>query len=266
VSSVPTTRRTPPIDEHVVAVESRAEIVDGRLELTPPADEPHGTTHFDLTFLLGAHVAPGYRGALDMLTRSAEDQDFAPDASVYPIAREPGTGRRLLDELSFEIVGRQSLSVCTSKARALVARGVRRVFCVVIERDEVREWSAVRDGWDLLDPDFAIADRCFVRPLPIAALLDAARSDQAVVAALRARGSAALRQVEAEAREEGREEGRGEGRRRALAQAVIAVLDARGLTLDDGARARVLAETDEERLHAWLAAAATATSTDDVLR
>src|SRR5688572_11201864 len=77
----------PAIDEHIVSADTRAEIIDGRLHFAPPADEPHATAHIDLAYLLRAHVAPGYRGAVDMLTRTSHTSDFAPDASVYPAAR-----------------------------------------------------------------------------------------------------------------------------------------------------------------------------------
>ena len=55
-----------------------------------------------------------------MLTRSAQDQDFAPDVSVYPRERDED-GRRKLDELSFEIVGEQPMSSATRKASVLSA-------------------------------------------------------------------------------------------------------------------------------------------------
>jgi hypothetical protein len=64
---------------------------------------------------------------------------------------------------------------------------------------------------------------------------------------------------------DGREEGREEGRRRGQAEALLAVLSARGLSLTENERARVLAERDERTLARWLVAAATARRITDVL-
>ncbi len=204
--------RAPAVDERLVMPETRAEILRGALLMPPPADEPHGTSHFDLTYVLAAHVAPEYRGAVDMLTRTSGDSDFAPDASVFPKARDPKTGGRQLEELAFEIVGEQWMGVPSEKARELARRGVRRIFCVVLQylparggpRDNQRvlEWSRETDGWKMLAEDAHIEDRCFATRLPIRALLHASEVDTAVVAALRERG--ALRELEGEWREEGR--------------------------------------------------------------
>lgn len=194
--------RAPAVDERLVMPETRAEILRGALLMPPPADEPHGTSHFDLTYVLAAHVAPDYRGAVDMLTRTSGDTDFAPDASVFPKARDPKTGGRQLEELAFEIVGEQWMGVPSEKARELARRGVRRIFCVVLKNQRVLEWSRETDGWKMLAEDARIEDRCFATSLPVRALLHASEGDAAVVAALHERG--ALRELEGEWREEGR--------------------------------------------------------------
>ena len=59
-----------------------------------PSNRPHGKKHLDLAYVLGAHVAEGYEGAVDLLTRTSDDSDYAPDASIYPEARDPETGGR----------------------------------------------------------------------------------------------------------------------------------------------------------------------------
>lgn len=58
----------------------------------------------------------------------------------------------------------------------------------------------------------------------------------------------------------GRVEGRLEGR----AQAVIDVLEARGVAVQDASRSRILACTDAGQLSAWLRKAATATNVDQI--
>ena len=63
---------------------------------------------------------------------------------------------------------------------------------------------------------------------------------------------------------EGRAEGRVEGRAEGTAQAVLTVLQARGITVPDAVRERILAQTDPERLKRWLERAAVAKSVDSV--
>jgi hypothetical protein len=89
----------PPVDTRLVAPESRYEIEDGRVRYVAPADEPHATRHSKLSALLEAHVADDFDVASDMLTRTSELEDFAPDASVFPRARNPETGGRQLEQL-----------------------------------------------------------------------------------------------------------------------------------------------------------------------
>jgi hypothetical protein len=64
-----------------------------------------------------------------------------------------------------------------------------------------------------------------------------------------------------EARKMGRAEGRAEGEARAL----LAVLRARGITVPDAARERILAQKDPERLERWVERAAVAASVADVI-
>lgn len=196
-----------PVDDRIVAPESRAEIIGGRLVLSPPADEKHAVPHADLAYVLRAHVKAGLNVAIDMLTRTSEADDFAPDASVYEAAREPD-GTRKLEQLAFEIVNEQPLSVQTSKARELTRRGVRRIFCLVTKKAKLIEWSRETDGWSATPLD-QIEDDCFIRPLPSVALLQATRADDAVLRALRAKGHPEFEAV--------REEGRGAALRLGIA-------------------------------------------------
>ena len=69
--------------------------------------------------------------------------------------------------------------------------------------------------------------------------------------------------AEGEARGEAR--GKTEGKAEGEALALLAVLDARGLTVDDEIRARILACTDTARLHRWIKRAAVANTTADAL-
>src|SRR4051812_26051938 len=124
----------PDVDERLVMPETRYEIIDGKVTYVPPADEAHGTRHSKISAILEAYAADGYDVASDMLTRTSTKGDMAPDASVFPVARDPETGGRQLDELVFEVVSTERLSHAGKKARSLAARGVRRVFAIDVER------------------------------------------------------------------------------------------------------------------------------------
>src|SRR6187551_643167 len=176
---------TPPaVDDRLIAPESRFEVIDGRLAHVPPAHEPHGTRHSELCALLEAHVADGYDVACDMLTRTGELSDIAPDASVFPIARDTATGGRQLEEIAFEILSTERLAHAAHKARLLAERGVRRVFAIDVERKRALTWSTATSAWEILPPSGAIDDRVFAVPLPIDALAGAARADDAMARAL----------------------------------------------------------------------------------
>jgi hypothetical protein len=220
--------------------------------MTPPAEEPHATLHLSLAYVLAAHVGPDFRGAVDMLTRTSEASDFAPDASVYPTARDPRTGGRLLEELAFEIASTQPLDNAGEKARELVRRGVRRVFCVVVKHARVLEWSTDTDTWSPLPADYAIDDRCFVRPLPVRAILDATAADTAVIAALDARRHPAILEIEARGELAGK------------ASALLLILRSRGWTPTE-AQARVIRAADGPTLDRWLERATQAPGVDALL-
>ncbi|HEU4532814.1 MAG TPA: Uma2 family endonuclease, partial [Polyangiaceae bacterium] len=188
----PRPRRLLSVDDRLAPPETRIEYIDGVKYFAAPAAPPHALAHGDLAFVLRAYAAPGYRFAVDMLTRTDATSDFAPDASLFPEGEDPLTGKRKLEELAFEVVSKQALKVPTLKARKLIARGVRRMFAILVGKKRVLEWSRVSDGWVPVDDEASIEDRCLVRPLPVRALLEATASDDAVVGALRARKVPAL--------------------------------------------------------------------------
>lgn len=177
-------RACPGLDERLVQPEGRDEIVRGRHVVAAPALAPHADAHSKLDYLIQAHVPPGYVGASDLLTRVSDASDFATDACIRRAGIDVETQQRYLEELVFEVVHRQSLRDVRERAEELAARGVRRIFAIVVQRGEVLEWSPARGRFDLLDPASAIEDRCLSRPLPVRALLDAAEADNAVARAL----------------------------------------------------------------------------------
>lgn len=247
----------PPVDARLVAEDSGYEILDGRLVEVSPADEPHGERHSKLNALLEAFAREDYNVACDMLTRTSKTSDIAPDASVYPRARDPQTGGRRLEELAFEIVGTQRLSDAGNKARSLVSRGVRRVFAVDVPHVRVFEWSREAHGWTLMSDDGAIEDRCFIRPLPVASLVKAARADDAMAVALLAKRNPVI--------EAAIEEGRRTGAVEAARSLLRSVATARGLALTAAQRDRIDRCDDLALLESWAARVATASASDDIL-
>jgi Uma2 family endonuclease len=250
----------PAVDERLVAPETRYEIVDGRLIHVSPAHEPHGSRHSKVSALLEAHVGPEYDVATDLLTRVSETIDVAPDVSVFAYERDPETGGRQVEQLAFEVVSTESLSHAGNKAAMLTGRGVRRVFAIDVERERALEWSCSLGTWSVLDTSGYIEDPALVVPLPISALVHAAKTDDAIARALLTKQNPVLEATRAQDRITARAEGKLEGR----AEALLVVLATRGLALDPAARAWILDERDPAQLDRWIARAATCTNLTDV--
>ena len=260
----------PPLDEHLVEPEvTRDEIIGGRRVVAMPALEPHAGQQTDLDFVLRAHVAPGYKTASDLLTRHAVDADFASDACIYGQGVDPETGGRYLEEVAFEIVSEQRERNATEKAVYMHRRGVRRIFTILVKGERrVCEWSPEGQSWRPLAADAQIEDPCLVKPLAVAALLDAAVADNAVIEALAAKGNPALRRREDRARSEGevRGEARGEtrGEVRGRARSILKVLEARGIAISEAQRQEILDCRDLAQLDRWLARAVLASSVEEI--
>jgi Uma2 family endonuclease len=233
----------PEIDDGLVEPETRYEMLDGELVYVSPARRRHATRHAQLCALIEAHSGPEFEVACDLLTRTSQVDDFAPDVSVSPSALDPTTGRRQLAQLVFEIVSTQTLRNAGRKAAKLAARGVRRVFAIDLERSRALEWSAELGAWSVLDSSGQIDDPALDVPLPIEMLIHEAKMQDAMARALRARRNPVI------------EEGLAESRARGWAEAVLGVLVGRGVAVDREARERILAERDPARLDRWLARA-----------
>jgi hypothetical protein len=256
----PAGRPLPPVDENIAPPETRYEVMDGELVYVSPALDPHGTRHSKISALVEAHAGVAFDVASDMLTRVSDDSDVAPDVSVFPLGPDPVTGGRQLEHLAFEVVSKQSLGYAGRRAAKLAARGVRRVFAIHVERGRALEWSATLAAWRDLDPDGQIDDPALAAPLPVAALLSAAKADDAMASALITKHNPKIEDFGA------RREAKGElaGVARGRAEAVIAVLTARGVAIDPADRARILGERDLDQLGRWLGRVASCTSMDDL--
>jgi hypothetical protein len=178
-------------------------MIRGRRVEAMPALPPHADRQFDLGYVIGAHVRPGYVGSSELLTRAGKGSDFATDVSVRRQGTNPETGTRYLEELAFEVVNEQSERDITEKAEDLTARGVRRVVAIFVKKGEAREWSAKSGAWRKLDPDATFSDPTLLRPLRVRELLDAAEADNAVAEALRAKRNPVIVRVQEEGRAEG---------------------------------------------------------------
>jgi hypothetical protein len=201
----------PDIDDRLVEPDTRYEMLDGELAYVSPADPPHGEIHLQLAALIEAHTGFAFEAAADLLTRTSRGDDVAPDVSVYPDAPDPDTGGRQLEQLAFEIVSTESLGSAGVKAAKLTRRGVRRVFAIDVERSRVLEWSTAIGGWRELDASGHIEDPALEAPLPIEAMIHAAKADDAVARALLARHNPVLEARLAECHSEGVQEGLAEG-------------------------------------------------------
>jgi hypothetical protein len=247
----------PRVDDHLVEPEvTRDEIIGGHRIVASPAQLPHATQHSRLDYVLQAHVASGYDAAADLLTRHDQESDFASDVCLYKEGVDPATGARYLEEIAFEVVSEQNERWVTEKARRMHRRGVRRIFTVWVKTHRICEWSPESESWRLLEAGSRIEDPCLVTPLRVAALLDAAVADYAVVEALAAKGSPAIRDRDAAAKAAGKAEGRAED--------ILGVLEARGISVSAAQRQEILRCQDLDRLGRWLRRAALASSADEV--
>jgi hypothetical protein len=244
------------VDERLVMPETRFEVIDGGVIYVSPADQPHASRHSKLNALLEACVADDHDVACDMLTRTSEKNDMAPDASVYPCAPDPETGRRQLEVLAFEIVATESLAESGRKAARMCQRGVRRVFAVDVDRGKALEWSTRTGAWEILSGDGSIADPALAVPLRVNDLVDAAKVDDALARALLAKRNPvlveALEEREARGAAKGRAEGKAEGRAEGRADSILAILVGRKIEIDAATRARIAAMRDLRTLDRWL--------------
>jgi hypothetical protein len=192
------------------------------------------------------------------------DAGFAPDPGtlrapdVAVAAPQCGSGWISgVPLLALEYAGRgQDEADLRAKIADLLGHGTRLVWVVRLvgpRRVEVHapgQPVQTRGIGDLLE-----APGILRNPVPVTALFDrAAAQDLMLRNLLERRGYAGLDAV----REEGHKEGREEG----LVDAILTLLHARGLGADEGARARLHAAHDTERLRAWLRAAATVDSVE----
>lgn len=255
-------RPMPRLDEHLVRPEvTRDEIVRGERVVAMPSLPEHGDTHFGLDYVLGAHVARGYVGSNDLLTRFSHESDFATDTCIRRKGKDPATGDRYLEEVAFEIVNTQSAASIRARAEDVTARGVRRFFAIFVKKGEVAEWSVEEHRFVPVDPSAEIRDPTLAVPLTVQALLDAAEADNGVARALLAKKNPVLLADRQKQIEKGVEKGILQGKIAAL----LAVLEARALPVSDEVRRTITACTSARTLDRWLKQAVTAASAAEAI-
>jgi len=247
-------------DDHLVEPGTRCEVFEGEIVYVPPARPGHGDIHSLLNTVIGHHAAPGYTASSDLLTRRSHDNDFATDTSVRRSGRNPATGYRYLEELSFEIFFQESCEYARARARQVVASGVRRIFGIFVKERwpgsdaagvvdcTVAEWSSEQDDWLVLAPGEVIEDPALLLPIPVEALIDEHASEDAAARALLARNNPVLQEHD----DEVHGKGHAAGRLAATRENIFAILEHRKIALDAAQRDRIEACDDLAILKRWL--------------
>ncbi len=220
--------------------ETYEEIIRGRRVSTMTALHPHAEAQSRLAFLLRPHVKPGWEALTELLTRAAWDSDFGTDVCVCQQGKDPETGSRYLEELSFEVVNEQKMRDIREKAEDLSARGVRRVFAIFIKKGEICEWSQAEGKFVALKTPDVLDDPLLIRPIPVKALMDFAASENEVAKALILKGNSAIEELKQNVHQQGADEGRklgiDEGRKLGIDEGrKLGIDEGRKLGIDEGA-------------------------------
>src|SRR5262249_5039409 len=101
---------------------------------------------------------------------------------------------------------------------------------------------------------------CLVTPLPVAALFDARKADYAVIDALVAKDSPAIRDWDAAAEARVKARGKIKGK----AESILILLEARGISVSEAQRQEILGCQDLDRLRRWLRRAVVVSSAAEV--
>jgi len=262
-AAVESIEELPNIDDRLALPEAGYEIIDGVVTFVAPADPPHAERHHTVSMLIGACARADFKVAIDMLTRTSRIDDIAPDVSVFPGAPHPVTGGRQLEQLAFEIVSTESMSLATKKAAKLAGRGVRRVFAIDLQRARVVEWSRELESWIVLDVRGAIDDPALAVPLSVGALVEAASTDDEVARALTAKHNPVIETMKAESHADGLSQGRREAQD-VLARTVVDVLITRRISFSGAHRERILGERELSRLAEWARLASVCTNVEEL--
>lgn len=233
------------------------EMIGGVVYDVMGSDYPHARRNGHLDYLLQGLAAPGYGITSDLKTRVDDEDDFASDSALVKNGIDPATGTRHLEEFAFEVIHKQDASVVTGKVPRMIRRGVRRVFAVFVKTGRVKEWSPSQNDWVTLHPSSVIEDEVLAEPLEVAAVLDAAKADDAVVRALAKKNNPEILRI--------RSEGEARGRIETLREMVLDLLESRGLDVPETVRDAVTSCDDLVVLKHRARRAAAVDRAEDVL-
>jgi hypothetical protein len=259
----------PRVSDYVVEPEADIELFQGQIREVLHAGPLHSQQLNQVSYVLGACVAPGHGVDVDLLTRQDAENNFASDLCIRKDGIDPDTDDRYLEELVFEIKSIRDPDELEQRTRIMARRGVRRIFAIPVHghpagidlvAGPVAEWMPAEERWQTYRDDELIADPCLFEPVPVRALLDAVEADDAVARALLHKGNPVLvRHIE-----EAWKEGLKEGKERAARELIRLIMHTRGLAMDAAARARVAACSDLAVLERWAVRAALGASTSEL--
>lgn len=178
----------------------------------------------------------------------------APDVAVSSAGNEQGwiKGAPPL-AVEYAATG-QDEGALQTKIEELLNNGTRQVWVVRLVGPRRVEVYRPDQSLRVLGPgDLLTAPGILRNPVPVEALYDRDAGHRAVLRNLLQRhGYEDIDDI----REEGRKAGRGEGREEGIAESILALMNGRGLQVDETTRDRIMACRDVQQLKAWLLAAA----------
>jgi hypothetical protein len=247
----------PRVSDYVVEPETDIELFQGQIREVLHAGPLHSQQLNQVSFVLGACVAPGHGVDIDLLTRQDAENNFSSDLCIRKDGIDPDTDDRYLEELAFEIKSTQDPDELEQRTRIMARRGVRRIFAIPVRghpagidrvAGPVAEWMPAEERWRTHGDDEVITDPCLFEPVPVRALLDAAEADDAVARALLHKGNPVLLDyLDTRYRASVME-----GQQKAAREHIYLLMNARGMTIDAAARARIAACSDLAVLERWV--------------
>lgn len=97
----------PRVSDYVVEPETDIELFNGQIREVLHAGPLHSQQLNQVSYVLGACVAPGHGVDVDLLTRQDAENNFASDLCIRKDGIDPDTDDRYLEELAFEIKSTQ---------------------------------------------------------------------------------------------------------------------------------------------------------------
>ncbi len=250
---------TGPFQVSQLREEDRYELSDGHPIYCTPAGRDHANGNLTGSLVLGTDPAVKWSG-VDAGYRVDDGTLRAPDIAVGPPPERDGWIAGA-PPLAVEYAGRgQDEAELQDRVADLLAAGMRFVWVVrlvgpwrveVYVKDQpVRTYGA---------DDSLLAPEILQNPVPVRALYDrAAAHEEALRNLLQRRGFASLEALQAESEARGRIKGR--------VEALLSLLEVRGLSVTETQRQMILDCQDIEQIGTWLQRAAFADSADTLFQ